>query len=62
MLDQYSKNANVRILGTDLDSILRLMIPGISHYIPKPLIKALGRRWGWSLWFHGNKGVKICVA
>ena len=56
-LKLFSEDANVRVLGTDLDCVLKLMIPGISDLIPKPFIKALARRWGWSLWFHGTKNV-----
>lgn len=57
LLRPFSKNANVRILGTDLDCVLRLMLPGIVSYLPKPIIKAIARRWGWSLWFHGTKDI-----
>lgn len=55
VLQNYSQNAHTRILGTDLDCVLRLMMPGVSHFIPKTIVKALARRWGWSLWFHGKK-------
>ncbi|MBI1954643.1 MAG: class I SAM-dependent methyltransferase [Proteobacteria bacterium] len=57
LLKPFSKDASVRILGTDLDCVLKLMTPGISTFIPKPIIKALARRWGWSLWFHGTNNV-----
>ncbi len=55
MLSPCSQDASVRILGTDLDCVLRFMLPGISHYLPNSIIKALARRWGWSLWFEGTK-------
>ncbi|HQS83351.1 MAG: SAM-dependent methyltransferase [Alphaproteobacteria bacterium 16-39-46] len=55
LLHPFSKDATVRILGTDLECVLRLMLPGISHIMPKAIVKALARRWGWSLWFHGTK-------
>lgn len=57
LLSPFSKDADVRILGTDLDCVLSLVTPGVSAFIPKPIIKALARRWGWSLWFHGTKNV-----
>ena len=57
VLSPFSKDADVRILGTDLECVLSLMTPGVRAFIPKPIIKALARRWGWSLWFHGTKNV-----
>ncbi|WP_010304048.1 class I SAM-dependent methyltransferase [Candidatus Odyssella thessalonicensis] len=57
LLYPFSQDASVKVLGTDLDCVLRLMLPGISSYIPKPIIKSLARRWGWSLWFNGTKDV-----
>ena len=55
LLHPFSSDANVRVLGTDLDCVLRLMLPGLINLVPKIVIKALARRWGWSLWFHGTK-------
>ena len=57
LLRPLSQDANVRVLGTDVDCVLRLMLPGVSRYVPKSIIKALARRWGWSLWFHGTKNI-----
>jgi len=57
LLKPFSQNADARILGTDLDCVLKLMTPGISAFIPKTIVKALARRWGWSLWFHGQKNL-----
>lgn len=57
LLSRFSKDADVRVLGTDLDCVLNLMTLGITPFIPKPIIKALARRWGWSLWFHGTKSL-----
>ncbi len=57
LLKLFTKDASVRVLGTDLDCVLKLMSPGISSFIPKPIIKAFARRWGWSLWFHGTKNL-----
>ncbi len=55
LLAPYSDKADVRILGTDLDYVLRLLVPGVFKFIPKAIVKSLARRWGWSLWFHGTK-------
>jgi ubiquinone/menaquinone biosynthesis C-methylase UbiE len=55
MLRPYAPNSSVKVLGTELDIVLRLMVPGFSKFIPLPLRKALARRWGWSLWFSGQK-------
>lgn len=55
MLKPFAENVKVRVLGTDLESVLRLMLPGVFKLIPKSIKKALARRWGWSLWFHGRK-------
>lgn len=57
LLNPFSKDPKVKILGTDLDCVLKLLIPGTSTFIPKTIIKALARRWGWSLWFHGTKNL-----
>lgn len=55
LLRPMSKDAAVKVLGTDLEPVLRLMIPGLFHFLPGFIVKALARRWGWSLWFHGHK-------
>ena len=55
LLKHFSHDAKVRTLGTDLDCVLRLLLPGISHFLPKIMLKSLARRLGWSLWFHGKK-------
>ncbi len=54
-LQPYSKDARVRVLGTDLDCVGKLLFPGFSNRIPKFMIKSLARRLGWSLWFYGTK-------
>jgi ubiquinone/menaquinone biosynthesis C-methylase UbiE len=55
LLKPFSNDARVQILGTDLDCVLRLMMLGINSFMPKFILKALARRWGWSLWFYGTK-------
>ena len=44
-----------RILGTELDSVLRYMVPGLGMVLPRLVKKAWARRYGWSIWFHGRK-------
>ncbi len=55
LVSPFSNNVRVRVLGTDLDCVLRFMLPGIIDKTPKSIVKALARRWGWSLWFSGTK-------
>lgn len=55
ILKKFSKNVSVDILGTDLDCVLKLLIPGFSSFVPKFIVKALARSLGWSLWFSGKK-------
>ncbi len=49
------ENVRIRVLGTDLDSIFDFWFPMFSRLLPKPMLKALARRWGWSLWITGQK-------
>lgn len=55
MLSPYTSQLSTRVLGTDLDVVLRLLMPGSKRFLPLPLRKSLARRWGWSLWFSGTK-------
>ena len=55
IIQPFCKNVKVKILGTDLDCVLKLMMPVVGDYLPKPMVKALAKRWGWSLWFFGTK-------
>jgi len=48
-------SSTVRTLGTDLDSVLVMMAPGLGKVLPRRLKKPLARRWGWSLWISGRK-------
>jgi ubiquinone/menaquinone biosynthesis C-methylase UbiE len=49
------ENVNIQVLGTDIDSIFDFWFPALSRVMPKPMLKALARRWGWSLWITGVK-------
>lgn len=49
-------NLEVKILGTDVPEALNTWLPRLSYrYMTLPMIKALARRWGWSLWITGEK-------
>lgn len=50
------KQVQTRILGTDLNYVLDLWFPKLgSSLMPRYLIKALARHWGWSIWISGEK-------
>jgi SAM-dependent methyltransferase len=55
MLVAAGASARIRVLGTDLDSVLRLMLPGLGDLLPTALKKPWARRFGWSLWAHGRR-------
>ena len=54
-LSPHSQDASIRLLGTDLDSVLRYMLPGMGDVLPRALRKVLARRFGWSLWASGTR-------
>ncbi len=49
----YAAALNISILGSDLDGVLGLVMPGVNKRLPRIVMKALARRWGWSLWISG---------
>ena len=49
------KKVRIQVFGTDVDSIMDAWMPKLSRVMPKPMVKALARRWGWSLWITGVK-------
>lgn len=55
MLKPYSTNVTCRKLGTDLDSSLGYLIPGLGPLLPSWAKKPWARRLGWSLWITGHK-------
>jgi SAM-dependent methyltransferase len=55
MLDTAGAESSIRVLGTDLDSVLRLALPGLGEVLPAALKKPWARRLGWSLWAHGTR-------
>jgi len=55
MLAEAGADTRIRVLGTDLDSVLRLMLPGLGDALPVAVKKPWARRLGWSLWAHGQR-------
>jgi len=55
LLSASGASVDIRVLGTDLDSVLRLMLPGLGDLLPTALKKPWARRFGWSLWAHGHR-------
>jgi len=51
----YTSSLNIKLLGTELDSTFKFMLPGLFFLIPKIMKKAWARRFGWSLWISGRK-------
>lgn len=57
LFGNYSSDINVKILGTDLDSIFKFLLPGLGLFLPKIVKKVWARRLGWSLWMSGTKTI-----
>ncbi|MBV9925932.1 MAG: class I SAM-dependent methyltransferase [Acidobacteria bacterium] len=55
LFNPYSRDVSVRILGTELDSIFRQMLPFVGRLVPRFVRKSWARRYGWSLWITGTK-------
>ena len=56
--DLFASFANVRVevFGTDVPNVLNVWADALgTRRMPKPLVRALARRWGWSLWITGEK-------
>ena len=51
----YSSRLDIRVNGTDVDPILKLMMPGVEKLVPRIVRKAWARRWGWSVWIAGQR-------
>ena len=50
------EGVRIKVLGTDLPTLLDNWFPGLGTVIlPRSWLKALARRWGWSLWITGQK-------
>jgi ubiquinone/menaquinone biosynthesis C-methylase UbiE len=55
MLRPWSADAGTRVLGTDLDSVLHWLVPGVGSRLPRWMKKPWARRFGWSLWAYGHR-------
>jgi SAM-dependent methyltransferase len=55
LFSPYVSILKIKILGTELDSIFKFLLPGLGYIIPKGFKKPWARRWGWSLWIYGRK-------
>jgi ubiquinone/menaquinone biosynthesis C-methylase UbiE len=50
------QQVRVRVLGTDVRNVLNILYPELgSRLLPGSVVKALARRWGWSLWITARK-------
>lgn len=54
----WSEDINIRTLGTDLDSVFQLLVPGLGPHLPVWFKKPWARRFGWSLWINGHKSIE----
>jgi len=48
----------IRTFGTEVPWILDHWSPGLGGRLPRALVNAISRRWGWSLWITGTKTPK----
>ncbi|MBS1141845.1 MAG: class SAM-dependent methyltransferase [Proteobacteria bacterium] len=55
MLSPFVDRCEVAVLGTDLDSIFKYLIPGVGMFLPGWAKKPWARRFGWSLWITGSR-------
>src|SRR4051794_40372007 len=55
MLPRHAGDVAIRPLGTDLDSVLQLLVPRVGGRLPRFMKKPWARRLGWSLWAHGHR-------
>ena len=55
LLAPLSHDLQVRMLGTELDTIFKYLLPGLGFILPAWAKKPWARRFGWSLWITGYK-------
>lgn len=58
MITQYAGTFKIKLLGTELDSTFKYMLPGLYYIVPRVVKKAWARRFGWSIWIEGRKAEK----
>jgi len=54
-LAPFSDDVDIRVLGTEIDSVLDTVAPGLGRLVPRALKKPWARRFGWSLWASGHR-------
>ncbi len=54
LMPQFA-NLRIKVLGTDVPEAMNTWLPGLGSRLPMSFVKALARRWGWSLWITGEK-------
>lgn len=55
ILQPFTPDLKIEILGTELDGIFPLLLPGLGMILPTWAKKVWARRFGWGLWIHGHK-------
>jgi ubiquinone/menaquinone biosynthesis C-methylase UbiE len=55
ILNPFCDDVKIRILGTELDGLFRILLPGLGLILPKWAKKVWARRFGWSFWAYGHK-------
>ena len=55
MFNEHSQDVGIDTLGTELDGLFKLMLPGVGMRLPRWVKKPWARRFGWSLWISGHK-------
>lgn len=55
MFGAHAFQLETRLFGTELDSTLKYMLPGLYFIVPKFVKKSWARRFGWSWWISGDK-------
>lgn len=55
LVGAFSKDLDIKVLGTDLDATFAHLYPGVSKFLPLSFKKIWARRLGWSLWAYGSK-------
>lgn len=58
LFSAYSKDLDIRILGSDLDYVLQNALPVVGRRLPTFILKSWARRLGWSLWISGTKDTR----
>ncbi len=50
------ENVQIQVFGTDVPNVLNVWAHALgTQRMPQPFVRALARRWGWSLWITAEK-------